>query len=54
MVIMENLEIKSYIETGFVSVKSGEDFVGVGKVGADGTILFSFLPKERRRKERMS
>jgi len=39
---------------GFVSVKAGEDFVGVGKVGADGDKLFSFLPKERRRKERMS
>jgi len=42
------------METGFVSVRSGEDFVGVGKVNADGDILFGFLPKERRRKERMS
>jgi len=39
---------------GFVSVKAGEDFVGTGKVGADGKTLFSFLPKERRRKPRMS
>ncbi len=39
---------------GFVSVKSGEDFVGVGKVGANGDVLFGFLPKERRRKEKMS
>ncbi len=41
---------------GFVSVKSadGKDFVGVGKVGADGDVLFGFLPKERRRKERMN
>jgi len=42
------------METGFVSVRSGEDFVGVGKVNADGDILFGFCPKERRRKERMS
>jgi NOL1/NOP2/fmu family ribosome biogenesis protein len=39
---------------GFVSVKSGNDFVGMGKVGDKGKTLFSFLPKERRRKERMS
>jgi NOL1/NOP2/fmu family ribosome biogenesis protein len=39
---------------GFVSVKAGEDFVGIGKVGADGLILYSFLPKERRRKPRMN
>lgn len=39
---------------GFVSVKSadGKDFVGVGKIGGGGRTLFSFLPKERRRKER--
>ena len=42
------------MEAGFVSVRSDEDFVGVGKIGADGNILFGFLPKERRRKERMS
>ena len=35
-------------------VRAGDDFVGVGKVGADGDVLFGFLPKERRRKERMS
>lgn len=40
----------------FVCVKSFDekDFVGVGKVGADGKMLFGFLPKERSRKERMS
>jgi len=42
------------VEAGFVSVKSGDDFVGVGKVNSDGNMLFGFLPKERRRKERMS
>jgi NOL1/NOP2/fmu family ribosome biogenesis protein len=42
------------VEEGFVNVKSGSDFVGIGKVGADGYKLFSFLPKERRRKERMN
>ena len=42
------------ISDGFVSVKSadGRDFVGVGKIGNGGGILFGFLPKERRRKER--
>ncbi|MCK4650305.1 hypothetical protein KAT36_03665 [Candidatus Pacearchaeota archaeon] len=42
------------VDDGFVSVKSsdGKDFVGVGKIGSEGKILFSFLPKERRRKER--
>ncbi len=42
------------VEAGFVSVRAGEDFVGVGKVNSDGDMLFGFLPKERRRKERMS
>ena len=42
------------VEGGFVSVRAGEDFVGVGKVNVDGDMLFGFLPKERRRKERMS
>ncbi|NPE26896.1 hypothetical protein HNV12_02745 [Methanococcoides sp. SA1] len=41
-------------EAGFVSVKAGVDFVGVGKVNADGDTLFGFLPKERRRKERQN
>jgi NOL1/NOP2/fmu family ribosome biogenesis protein len=48
------LDGKQKIEAGFVSVKSGEDFVGVGKIGADGKTLFSFLPRERRRKERQN
>ena len=40
------------VEGGFVAVKSadGKDFVGTGKVGGDGKVLFNFLPKERRRK----
>jgi len=37
-------------DAGFVSVKSGDDFVGMGKVGVDGDMLYNFLPKERRRK----
>ncbi len=43
------------ISTGFVSIKSADekDFVGVGKIGNDKKTLFGFLPKERRRKERM-
>ena len=41
------------MENGFVSVKSSDekDFIGVGKIGDDGKTLFSFLPKERRRRE---
>ena len=37
---------------GFVLVKSadGKDFVGMGKIGNDGKILFGYLPKERRRR----
>ena len=35
---------------GFVLVKGGDDFVGMGKVGVDGDMLYNFLPKERRRK----
>lgn len=40
------------VEQGFVSVKSSDekDFIGVGKIGGDRKTLFSFLPKERRRK----
>jgi len=39
----------------FVAVKSADakDFVGVGKIGGDGKILFGFLPKERRRKSQL-
>ena len=39
----------------FVSIKSsdGKDFIGIAKIGNDGKTLFSFLPKERRRKPRM-
>jgi hypothetical protein len=50
------LEENQKMSEGFVCVKSfdGKDFVGTGKVGADGMKLFSFLPKERRRKERMN
>lgn len=51
-----NIELneEQKMKEGFVNVKAGEDFVGIGKVGADRDKLFSFLPKERRRKERMS
>ena len=40
------------ISDGFVNVKSfsGDDFVGMGKIGSEGKILYGFLPKERRRK----
>lgn len=40
------------MKDGFVSVKSfdGKDFVGMGKIGNEGKILYGFLPKERRRK----
>ncbi len=40
------------VNDGFVSVKSadGRDFVGMGKIGSEGKMLFGFLSKERRRK----
>jgi len=40
-------------DAGFVSVKGGEDFVGMGKVSGDGKLLLNFLPKERRRKSQV-
>ncbi|MBT6690284.1 hypothetical protein HN903_03250 [archaeon] len=46
-------EEQGKVGEGFVNVRAGVDFVGVGKVNADGDMLFGFLPKERRRKERM-
>jgi len=48
-----DLIVEQKMENGFASVKSadGKDFVGMGKIGDDGKTLFSFLPKERRRKE---
>ena len=53
----KNIELdeEQKMEGGFVSVKSadGKDFVGTGKIGNEGEMLFGFLPKERRRKERM-
>ena len=47
-----DLEEGQRMEGGFVAVRSGGDFVGAGKVCVSGEKLFSFLPKERRRKER--
>ncbi|MFH1238347.1 MAG: hypothetical protein ABIH79_00010 [archaeon] len=43
------------ISDGFVSVKSvdGKDFVGMGKIGDEGKMLYGFLPKERRRKSQV-
>lgn len=50
---LEEGQVKK-VNEGFVSVKSadGKDFIGVGKMGNSGKILFGFLPKERRRRER--
>ena len=41
------------IDSDFVAVKSGEsgDFLGIGKLNKDKTIVYNYLPKERRRKE---
>lgn len=51
----KNIELleSQKISDGFILVKSadGKDFVGTGKIGNDGKMLFGFLPKERRRKE---
>lgn len=43
------------VKDGFVLVKSsdGKDFVGMGKIGGEGKVLFGFLPKERRRKSQV-
>ena len=43
------------IGNGSVNVKSfsGDDFVGMGKIGDEGKTLFSFLPKERQRKSQI-
>ena len=41
------------IDDGFVNVRAGEDFVGVGKIGSEGKILYGYLPKERRRKSQL-
>jgi len=48
----KNLELDDDqgLGAGFVSVKAGEDFVGNGKIGVDGDMLYNFLPKERRRR----
>ena len=44
---IENIE-------NFVAVKSGEsgDFIGFGKLNKEKTVVYGYLPKERRRKER--
>jgi NOL1/NOP2/fmu family ribosome biogenesis protein len=54
------LNEKQNIGEGFFLVKAGGDFVGMGKIGfrrrgsgAKERVLFSFLPKERRRKNRI-
>ncbi|GEM_PF-364228 len=49
----EDINLKNCnVDSGFVLVKSadGKDFVGMGKVGGEGKILFGYLPKERRRR----
>ncbi len=33
---------------GVVAIKNGEDFIGTGKISADGLKVSSFLPKRRR------
>ncbi|MAG39665.1 hypothetical protein CMI41_01725 [Candidatus Pacearchaeota archaeon] len=40
------------INSDFVAVKaeSSGDFIGVGKLNKDQTLLYNYLPKERRRK----
>jgi len=32
----------------FVAIKSGEDFIGIGKISHDKRIISNYLPKERR------
>jgi NOL1/NOP2/fmu family ribosome biogenesis protein len=47
-----NIELEGDNKEGFVAVKDnlGKDFIGMGKIGAGGKMLYNFLPKERRRK----
>jgi NOL1/NOP2/fmu family ribosome biogenesis protein len=33
---------------GYVAMKSGEDFIGTGKISQDKKMISNFLPKERR------
>ena len=52
-----DVEVESDLDKGFVLVMAGGDFVGMGKLGVRDEelgvrILYSFLPKERRRRER--
>ena len=51
----KNIDIEKGEKEGFVAVKSSDkkDFIGMGKIGNDGKILFNFLPKERRRKSQV-
>jgi len=52
----KNIEFGEEIKLkGFVAVLSsdGKDFIGTGKVGSEGKVLFNFLPKERRRKSQV-
>jgi|APSaa5957512576_1039674.scaffolds.fasta_scaffold44524_2 NOL1/NOP2/fmu family ribosome biogenesis protein len=56
----EDLELSEGMATdivkGFVAVKSESsgDLIGVGKLNFDKNALQNFLPKERRRKERLA
>lgn len=43
-------EMKDFSEV-FVAVRYKGDFVGTGNISQDGTRVFTFLPKERRRKD---
>jgi NOL1/NOP2/fmu family ribosome biogenesis protein len=45
-------DLKAY----FVAVKSASsgDFIGIGKLNKDKDLVYNYLPKERRRKERGS
>jgi NOL1/NOP2/fmu family ribosome biogenesis protein len=46
----KDVDIESDLSEGFVLVKGGDDFVGFGKIGSEGKVLYTYLPKERRRK----
>ncbi len=36
---------------GFVAMRSGQDFLGIGKISNDKKLISNFLPKERRRRK---
>lgn len=45
-----NIEMTTDLK-GYVIIKNKDDFLGVGKVSADGKVISNYIPKERRVKK---